>query len=1138
MANSGQENGVEALQGGTSQPAFSFLTDRPVGVSMVFLALGVFGLFSLLQLPLTLMPDLNYPTLTVRTEYPGTAPEEVENEVSRPIEEALGVVSGLSRISSASRAGISDVILEFTWGTDMSEAAQDVLEKLDLVFLPEDAEKPLILRFDPKLDPIVELSLSGSGERFAGEEGLRRLRRIAELQIKRQLEPIKGVAAVRIRGGLEEEVHVLLDGARLQAAGLGIRQVIERLRQENINLAGGTVVEGRAEYMVRTLNEFTDLEQIAQTVLKREGNKSVRLADVGSVAMGQKDRELVTRVDGNESVQIDIYKEADANLVRVAQELRLRVNGTSGYGAAGYGAAGDDAGGSAGRDKAAGGLAAGLLQQEGVQLSLAADRSTFVRSAINDLAFTVVVGGLLAVLVLFLFLRQLQPTAIIAVSIPLSLLMAFIALHLLGVSLNIMTLGGLALGIGSLVDSSIVVLESIFRCREEGDSIRTSALRGTAEVRAAVTASILTNIAVFFPMIFIAGLAGQVFRDLGIAVVASQLASLLVALFYIPMLASRGGPAEHTSAGLAQDAGPDLLRFWHKGFPRGLFVLPISLFLMPWFLLGRLLRLLTSLGSRALILLLGPLAAATLWLIERLQNRYRLVLMASLRRPWLVMLLSLLCLGLILIFGRRLNSELMPEVRQGEFTFDLSLPVGTPLEKTAATFSRVEEAVLANRQAMKAVIVSFGFDVRNMQRSDEGEHSAKIKVLLEDRYRSPAAEDAVVDRLRRLLEGIPDLNFRVVRPVLFTSNAPLEVEIAQDNLTLLRRLAEQSTQRLSQLSELADVETTLKAGAPEVEVVYDREQLMRFGLNLREVAEQVRDLVKGYEATRYNLKDRRIPLVVRLNDAARENLDQVRNLHVGPLAEQPIPLAAVAHIQLGEGPSEVRRLDGRRIALVRANLGQASLSEAVARIEESMAGLTLPEGTAWRITGQNREWQESRLSLLLAFLLSVFLVYIIMAAQFEDLAAPLLILLTIPLALLGCVMALYLLGLSLSVMALLGIILLCGIVVNNAIVLIDYIKTLCRRGMALREAIIEAGMVRLRPILMTTLTTVLGLLPMALGFGDGAELRTPMAITVIAGLVVSTLLTLVLIPVLYQQMQGRKPGAVRQGASTPGEDLS
>jgi HAE1 family hydrophobic/amphiphilic exporter-1 len=387
-----------------------------------------------------------------------------------------------------------------------------------------------------------------------------------------------------------------------------------------------------------------------------------------------------------------------------------------------------------------------------------------------------------------------------------------------------------------------------------------------------------------------------------------------------------------------------------------------------------------------------------------------------------------------------------------------------------------------------------------------------------------------------MLEGIPDLNFRVVRPVLFTSNAPLELEIAQDNLAVLRRLAGQCTQRLAQLKELADVETTLTAGAPEVEVVYDREQLMRFGLNLREVAEQVRDLVKGYEATRYNLRDRRIPIVVRLNDAGRENLEQVRNLNVGPQAEQIIPLAAVAHIQLGEGPSEVRRLDGRRIALVRANLGQASLSQAVASMEQAMAELPLPEGTTWRITGQNREWQESRLSLLLAFLLSVFLVYIIMAAQFEDLAAPLLILLTIPLALFGCVLALYLLGLSLSVMALLGIILLCGIVVNNAIVLIDYVNNLRRRGMPLGEAILEAGAVRLRPILMTTLTTVLGLLPMALGFGDGAELRTPMAITVIAGLVVSTLLTLVLIPVFFYQMQGRSLGPGQLEEQPIGED--
>ena len=415
----------------------SFITSRPVAILMVFLATVVFGWLSLGRLPLTLMPELTYPTVTVRTEYPGAAPEEVENDVSRPVEEAVGVIAGLRKLSSISRAGISDVVLEFAWDTDMSEATQDVLEKLDLVFLPEEAKRPLLLHYDPSLDPVLELSLSGDGERFEGEPGLRRLRRLAELQIKKELEPIRGIAAVRVRGGLEEEIHVLVEEEALRRSGIAIQQVIDRLAQENINVAGGTLREGRIEYLVRTLNEFENLDQIAETVVARLDGREVRIRDLGRVVRSHKEREIVTRTGGNPSVQIEVYKEGDANIVALAKRVRDALGEELPEGGAAEAVAAG--GGGPGGPQGPRGLAAQIRRNESARLQVVADRSLFIESSIREVRNTAILGGLLAVLVLYLFLRNFKSTAIIAVSIPISLLIAFAPLNLLGVSLNIMS---------------------------------------------------------------------------------------------------------------------------------------------------------------------------------------------------------------------------------------------------------------------------------------------------------------------------------------------------------------------------------------------------------------------------------------------------------------------------------------------------------------------------------------------------------------------------------------------------------------------------------------------------------------------------------------------------------------------------
>ena len=1294
----------------------NFTTDRPVAVLMVFLAAVVFGYFSLGQLPVTLMPEMSYPTLTVRTEYPGAAPEEVENDISRRIEEALGVVGGLNEISSISRAGVSDVILEFVWGTSMVDAIQNTLEKLDLVYMPREAEKPLLLHYDPSLDPVMELSLSGSSQsiKYKGDEGLRRLRRIAELQVKRQIEPIKGVAAARVRGGLEEEIHVLIDEAKLQRVNLSISQVLSRLRAENINAAGGRIREGGAEYMIRTINEYQNLEEIANTIVFRREGREIRVKDLGQVVYGQRDREMLTHTDGRESVQIDIYKEADANMVEVAKFVNELVGEISG--------------------SSRSTLAGKLRAEEDAYLRVVADRSIFIDNSIKEVRNTAIFGGVLAIMVLLGFLRDIRTTAIIAVSIPISILVTFAPLNILEVSLNIMSLGGLAMGIGMLVDSSIVVLESIYRCRQEGDSIRAAAIRGTTEVRGAVIASTLTSICVFFPMVFVEGLAGQVFSDLGLTVVTSLIASLIVAVLFIPMLASRAGFKLQAGVGMVShtlgsiegrislstlwlrvilplvillvlmiglvlgysswmvsaaedprfeeeisykdltyttfkvwlivcawpflialikglhgrdDAGESfeksthddqsLAKIWgsfrafNESIARNQGIFFFQWIATVYFALRLVISFMLELIGLSFLWSIRIIAAICLFtyrfflkLIQRLGSLLTLVsgkslgtsktgeetidtrtgfysklIRWALASPTTMIVLTASCFALTYWMGRQLETELLPEVHQSEFTFEVALPVGTPLDQTVSILDGVEQAILKDKEIKSKIeaiekaeedvsstasetekearlklekllsefstitqemeldmpsqeeviqsltsvdtelffsekftkkhweritdlgkidtlLVMYGFDTTNMKRSDEGEHSTRFKVLLKPSQNPKQTEEEVIDRLRSMFQEVPDITTRVTRPVLFSSKKPVVVQINGEELPELKRYSDQATALLSKEPDLADVEPTLRSGAPEVQITYDRQQIIRHGLNLNSVANQVRDMVKGSEATRFNRRDRRVPIVVRLAEKDREQVADVGKLTINPGGDTPIPLNSIAKLTVGEGPSEIRRIDGKRVALVQANIGDRSLGSAVETADRILGQkIDWPGYMDFFITGQNREWERSRSSLYLALGLSLFLVYVIMASQFESMVQPLIIMFTIPMAFVGTVLGLKILGINLSVVVFLGMIMLAGIVVNNAIVLVDYANTLRSRGLALKEAIVQAGCIRLRPILMTTATTVLGLLPMALGLGDGAEIRTPMAVAVICGLLTSTFLTLLVIPTIY-----------------------
>ncbi len=1064
--------------------AIRYAVTHPVTVWMATVAAVVFGLVALGRLDMRLLPEIRYPSVTVQTEFPNTAPVDVENLVTRPLEEAVGVVPGLLRVHSISQAGLSQITLEFAWNTDMDFASLDVREKIDLISLPEDARPPVLLKYDPALDPVLRIGLWG-------DEPMVRLRAIAEDVLKRDIEALEGVAAAKVAGGLEEEIRVEVDEARLSALGIPIGRVNEVLAQENVNASGGRLRDRNAEYIVRTLSRFEDLDDIGDVTLQVVDGKPVKLRDVASVTRTHRERTTVTHVNGRESVEVAVYKEGDANIVELAQRVKDHLERLRGR------------------------------LPEGTRLEVLFDQSVFIAAAVREVRNNALVGGLLAVLVLFVFLRDLRSTLIIGVSIPISIVATFILMHTRGVSLNVMSLGGLALGVGMLVDNSIVVLEAIHRRREraaatdEGETV----VRGAGEVAGAVTASTLTTVAVFVPIVFVVtGVAGQIFRDQALTVTFSLFISLLVALTFTPMAMAFGQRAASRDA---DDLPGGTRRFlgWTRfaASPRrpvrwlqlvGLAVVMA----LPTLLVF----LVTMLGAGLRRLLLWALWPLT-WLFERVWPRitdgYAAVLGAALRARPLVLLAALAVAAGAGLLYPRLGTELIPPLAQGEFTLALELPEGTPLSRTERVAGLIEKDLRGVAGIdLLAADVGVGHDGETSAQRRK-ENRAEVHVKLDSATQE--RETQVLEDVRRVLAAYPDVSMKIRRQSLFSFNAPVEVDVYGFDLEDLQASADAVAAELAKVEGLRDVKLGMVPGSPEVRVSFDRDKLNHWGLSLAQVSETVRGKVRGTVASRIRDRERHIDIRVLNQDEQRSTLQAVRELIVAEKDGVPVPLDAVATMDVAQGPSEIHRLGRKRVAVVTANLAGRDLGSVSQEITARLRGLALPANIAWELGGQNEEMQSSYRSLQLAILLAVFLVYLVMAAQFESFVYPLIIMVTVPLALTGAVYGLAVAGMSVSVIAVIGAIMLAGIVVNNGIVLVDRINQLRREGDELFAAVRRAGGERLRPIVMTTATTVLGLLPMALGLGEGAELRAPLAVTVISGLLVSSVLTLVVVPVIY-----------------------
>jgi HAE1 family hydrophobic/amphiphilic exporter-1 len=1142
-------------------------TRRRVTIGMVTLTLVLFGVIALFDLKVNLLPDLSYPTLTVRTEYEGAAPLEIENLISQPVEEGLGVVKNLRKIHSVSRTGQSDVILEFAWGTNMDQASLDVRDKLDILQLPLEAKKPVLLRFNPSTDPIMRMVLTGASQ-AVNEAELKQLRRFADDELKKRLEPTPGVAAVKVGGGLEDAIQGASDQQRLRQFKLTVADVTKRLGDENVNVSGGRIENGAQRYLVRTINQFTSLDQMRDLLIRVDAGVPIRLKDVASVNQGYKERQGIVRVDGHEAIELAIYKEGDANTVAVAANVRRELDRLT-------------CGGKAGP-------ACTSILPPNAQLKTIDDQSVFIQSSLNDVKFDAVLGGVLAILIIFFFLADSWSTFVISLSLPVSLIATFFFMGEFGVSLNVMSLGGLALATGMVVDDSIVVLENIARMRERGAGILESAVRGAKEVSMAVTASTLTTVAVFFPLVFVQGVAGQLFRDQALTVTFAMLISLIVAMTLVPMLASLKGraPLAYKDEPFETRAG------WRKiidgvragaAWPlRGrdrrslrllafVLLVPVKLVLIPMMfvalVLAVVLPLLFTLGARLVFWVLLPfgrivgrllrvVGGVVLVPYNRAARAYQEFLPRALAHPWRVLGFAAAAFAASVALIPTLGMDLIPQLAQGRFEMTVKMPPGTALPDTDTLVRELQRKNDADPNIAMIYGVSGTGTRLDANPTESGENIARLLIALKPGV-GDKGERAAMDALRASMISHPGSEVKFSRPQLFSFATPLEIELRGYDLASLEKAGARLSELMNASTRYADVKSTVEGGYPEIQIRFDPDRAAALGLTTKQISDQVVNKVRGSVATRYSFRDRKIDVLVRAQEDQRASVDDIRNLIVGyvggPAAAAtgttaaatatpatatntpastaadtagttPVRLSAVADIVQTEGPSEIHRISQERVAIVSANLRYGDLGSAVADVQKLIRENPLAAGVTTHIGGQSEELDASTRSLIFALSLAIFLVYLVMASQFESLLHPFVIMFTIPLALVGAVLALKLTLTPLSVVVFIGLIMLAGIVVKNAIVLIDRVNQLREEGVDKINAIRQAAESRLRPITMTTLCTLIGFMPLAIGWGDGSEVRAPMAITVIGGLAISTLLTLVVIPVVYNLLDRHADG--------------
>jgi HAE1 family hydrophobic/amphiphilic exporter-1 len=1022
---------------------------RPITMFMICGVIILLGLISLTRLPVDLMPDVSFPSVTVRVAYAGVGPLEMEELVTRPLEQALSAVAGLERLESTSSEGSSRVSLNFAWGTDLNEAADDVRSRLDRVRgrLPEDADAPIIFKFDSTAMPIMGVGVEGDYDRV-------KLREIGEHDLSARLERVPGVASVSVEGGLRRQIHVRLSKEKITALDLSVDRVVNLLRTENQNIPLGEIDEGDRTYLVRSQGQFESLEEIRSLVVLTKGGVPVYMRDIAEVADSTEDFRSFTRINGKPGVRLRVTKQSGENTVAVADGVRREVERIN-------------------------------REIPGIRLTVLDDSSIFIKRSIHAVQEHALIGSVLVIAIIFVFLRNIRSTLIICTSIPISVIGTFALLYFAGFTLNTMTFGGLALGIGMIVDAAIVVLENTFRHMEMGKDRQQAAIDGSEEVWSAILASTLTHIAVFVPLLFLTGVSSILFTQLSVVVMFSLSMSLFVAVTIVPVLCA-------TLLKLPPPASE------RKGLRGRLF----------------------TFSERAL---------------DGLDESYRTLLHKTLAHRPTVIGVGVASVVVALLILPTIGFELMPQTDEGEVSVTAELPVGTRVERAEEVALRLESLAAEYVPEAETVITQSGGGGFFGGAASRTNMTLRL-VPRDDRTRS--SEDIARTLNRQLAGVIPGVivstrasggNSQMNR-IMGGGESRIALEIRGDDLEQARNLAASAKTLMDGVPGLRNARVSRDEGRPELAIHVDRPKAALLGLTVTDVADTIRTNVGGTQAAFFREAGNEYPIVVRLREEDRERVADINDVLLSTAGGQVLPAKNLVTIQNQAGPTEIQRKNQERIIRVTAE-PEVALSQALDGVSERLTSVQVPPDFQLGFGAEAEEQARAFRQLQLMLILAIVLVYAVMASQYESLRDPFIIMFSVPLAIIGVVLALKLTGTSFSLQAYIGVIMLAGIVVSNAILLVDYTNILRRRdGIPLRNAVERAGSTRLRPILMTSLCTMLGLVPMSLGIGEGSELQAPLARVVIGGLLTSTLITLVFVPTVYTLFEEGWSGLWRRKA--------
>jgi len=1079
---------------------------RPVTVSMFFIGIAFLGIFAFTQLGIDLLPNINVPHLLVQTTYPNATPEEVEKQITEPLESAVGTVPGIKKITSVSKEGLSVIGADFVWGTDMKYALLSLREKLDNMSfaLPREAGRPTIIRSDPSATPIMTLVLAPASSIKSQQSRLQyvdhtsdyeEIKRLIDLKeagrilFKRRFEQIDGVAQAVITGGLEREILIQVDPAKLNLYNITFDDVERALTSSNLNMPAGSIMKGLFRYSLRTLGEFQSPKDIEKTIVKKNLNgSSILIKDIADVAENFKEREGLTRYNGSEAIGILIYKEPDANTVSIAQLVKETINS---------------------------------LHKEYPEYSLlvVSDQSSFIDQAISNVKQEIFYGGILAVIVLFFFLGNIRHIFIIGITIPASLVITILLLYLFNINFNIISLGGLAVGIGMLLDNAIIVIENNTRYREMGESNRAAVVKGTKEVSMPIIASTLTTIAVFLPLIFVRGVAGELFRDQSYAIAFSLMASIITALTLIPMLDSRENfrlikDPEKFSRGyllIEPSKKKNLISkffFWIL-FPFKFFIKSII------YILGLLYLKIGSVLKKRLEFFFNAVDRFLKYTIVK----YEKLLEWSLNNRKTVLVTTFTLIAITVLALMNMKKEFIPQGDLDEFIVEVEYPSGTSLRGNAELTSKIEKALLSVSH-ITSIVSNIGrvneFDFLNKEQVSVNKTNLVIKLDSYENYQD------VHTKLRNIFSDVKGIkfSFKEVKTsysmIINPSENDIAIKIKNKDIDKAFAKAEQILAKLNtnKIVGLKELRTGVERGNPEYTVTIDREKCLAYGVSIKEVANQISNMTKGKIATYFSEFDKKIGVNIKsINDNTTDLQAVLENFII--TGKSKIPIRNLVNYNFGYNYNEIWREDQSRILYLYAKVEGESIDNVISKIEDEISKIPKAPEEIISVGGINEEIGDAFSALYIALIISVLLMYMVLASEFESFLYPFIILFSVPLGLIGGILLLYAFGESISIISIMGLLILIGIADNDAVVKMEFILRKRAEGFPVKDAILEAGKDRFRPIVMNSFTVIFALIPMMIGIGAATQLRISLSLAVVGGLITSTFLTLIIIPVLY-----------------------